>query len=361
VFLFHANGFLGARHASDFHPSPIWAFVVAGQTGVSLFFVLSAFLLSLPFFEAISGNTPAVSLRRFYTRRALRILPLYYAVVIVTTVASASTFDDLRRGVPYLFFLNSISLTMAQLPFVTGVWWSLGTEAQFYALLPLLGVMLGSRARRIAGAIGLAIYAGAYVSYVLGLWRMATWGQSFVLGASVFGRGPLFLYGIAAAGLFHARGPAMRGWMERRSWLRRGGADLGLLAVVGGLGWVLSAAIGGRGWYEGPRDIPWHLAEGAAWTAVVLLLLLAPLSARCLLVNRWMEGLGRISYSMYLLHLPLILLARALLGGSPQFTFSRPAGLLGYVAVFSACVAASTLTYHLIERPFLVRKASLEQ
>src|SRR4029453_9298894 len=58
------------------------ALIGAGHTGVGLFFVLSAFLLSLPFLRESAGGTK-VSRWRFYQRRALRILPLYWGVLAV--------------------------------------------------------------------------------------------------------------------------------------------------------------------------------------------------------------------------------------------------------------------------------------
>jgi peptidoglycan/LPS O-acetylase OafA/YrhL len=78
VFVFHADrALLFSVRTRDGAESPLaLLYVWAGHTGVTLFFVLSAFLLSLPFLdEAYGGRT--VSRRQFYERRALRILPLY--------------------------------------------------------------------------------------------------------------------------------------------------------------------------------------------------------------------------------------------------------------------------------------------
>ena len=61
-------------------PYPL-SFVRAGHTGVSLFFVLSAFLLSQPFIAEARGGRRVVR-RRYCARRVLRILPLYYTAVV---------------------------------------------------------------------------------------------------------------------------------------------------------------------------------------------------------------------------------------------------------------------------------------
>src|SRR5215475_5521828 len=108
VFVFHADGVLLApfrSHVGAQSPLPL-AFVWAGHSGVTLFFVLSAFLLSLPFLDEANGGRP-VSRPHFYERRALRILPLYVAVVVVGTILTSRTLADLWRGLPYLAFLQS--------------------------------------------------------------------------------------------------------------------------------------------------------------------------------------------------------------------------------------------------------------
>src|SRR6478672_11938186 len=103
VYTFHAYGLGGGRVWEPPPPSLPFAFIRGGNTGVSLFFVLSGFLLARPFLAtAESGRVP--SLRNFYVRRALRILPMYVLVVVATTVAAAREPADLLRGFPYLLF-----------------------------------------------------------------------------------------------------------------------------------------------------------------------------------------------------------------------------------------------------------------
>src|SRR5262245_60933990 len=106
VVWFHADGFVRYPGATIDEPvSPLLAFLRAGHTGVDLFFVLSGFLLALPFLDEALGGTP-VSVRRYFSRRALRILPLYYLAVVASTVLVATRAADLLVAVPYLLFLN---------------------------------------------------------------------------------------------------------------------------------------------------------------------------------------------------------------------------------------------------------------
>ena len=69
VYSFHIDRFVSGNLPTDV--SPVYAFVRAGHTGVSLFFVLSGFLLSLPFIDGVRHGRP-IRPGRFYGRRALR-------------------------------------------------------------------------------------------------------------------------------------------------------------------------------------------------------------------------------------------------------------------------------------------------
>src|SRR5205814_1813129 len=185
--------------------SPALAFVAAGHTGVNLFFILSGFLLSLPFLGEAAGSK-SVGRREYLARRALRILPLYWTGVVVGTLLTMQQASDLGHGVPYLFFLNAFPKTSVPLAPYSYVWWSLATEVQFYALLPLLPFFLRTRRGRLLGVGGLGLWAVAYAVFLLGVPDH----HRLSVSLSLFGRAPLFLFGIAAAALYRARGTRIR-------------------------------------------------------------------------------------------------------------------------------------------------------
>jgi peptidoglycan/LPS O-acetylase OafA/YrhL len=359
VLVFHVDSFMRdpmVPRSSDVAP---WlAFVRAGHTGVSLFFVLSAFLLSLPFFAA-AAHGRSINLRRYAARRALRILPLYYAAVVVSAVLSAREAVDVLRAVPYMLFLNML---VAPLVPYSSVWWSLATEVQFYVLLPLLGPCLRSRAARWCAVVALALYACAYLA-MLGRWlRMPSITAGLWLHMSVFGRGPLFLAGIGAAGLYATYGGALRKRLAANPWAARGGADLLLGSVVATLGILLQWVVRvGPFVAESMPRMAWHVLEGILWSAVLLLVLLAPLRTRPVFCNRWLAALGVLSYSIYIVHVPLVLFALKALAaaGVPDLYSRTPRSAAIGVVLIGACVAISAVTYRLIERPFLVRKEAL--
>lgn len=359
VYTFHVD-----RFVSGYWPIDVWppyAFVRAGHTGVSLFFVLSGFLLSLPFIDGVRRDRPIRSLR-FYERRVLRILPLYYTAVILGTVFCAQRISDLLHGLPYLFFLNAVADWSTRLDNFSNVWWSLATEAQFYLVLPLLPLCLRSRLGRWLALGVLLAYAAAYVAFLRGHLRMATAGGQFMLSLSLFGRGPMFLVGIAVAAIYVHAGPRIRASMQARPWLRRGGADAILLLMFAYLGFLLQWQV--RVTHAVSERVPvfaWHVLEAVSWASILGLVLLMPLRSRLLWCSPILGHLGVLSYSMYMWHIPvvrfgLIYLQKIGIQGGVGWTAYNTAILAGLTVV---CVAVSELTYRVIERPFLRRKARL--
>jgi peptidoglycan/LPS O-acetylase OafA/YrhL len=145
----------GASHA--FAPSVYDGYarrvVLGGGFGVFLFFALTGYLLFWPFLkEAFRGG--AVDLASYARNRALRILPLYYAVVVILLLVQehGGSFGQWWR-----FLTFSENFSHATIRTVDGVVWSLVIELQFYVLLPVLAWVLLRLARgslgRVAGLL----------------------------------------------------------------------------------------------------------------------------------------------------------------------------------------------------------------
>lgn len=359
VFLYNGAGLLvGTR---GMLVSPVSAFVIAGYTGVSLFFVLSAFLLSLPFLAEAAGGKRVVR-AEYFARRGLRILPLYWAAVVIASALCAHQWADVLRGLPYLVFLNSFVGVTAPLPPYDAVWWSLATEVQFYVVLPLVPWLLRSRRGRGLGAVLLLAYAAAYLAF----WRhrlgVGSVEAQISLGLSIFGRAPLFAFGILAAWVYRRYGDAIRARCERTAWLRSGGADLLFLGIWVMLGYLLRRAVFVGYWDVEGRWHIWHVFEGALWTGIMLLLLLCPLRTKRIFSNRILAVIGVLSYSIYLVHLPLIRLVEGELRRPQLSALPGLHSTVGTLAIVtSLCLITSVVTYRGIERPFLVRKARLDR
>src|SRR5258708_7142932 len=136
----------------------IWQFLASG---VLLFFVLSGFLLFLPYVRAMLDGRRLPAARRFYENRALRILPAFYVCLFILAAvhwqeySPSQNFADIAV---HVFFIHDIS---AQTVFAfDGPFWTLAAEWQFYLLLPLIawGISrLVAKAAIPAALIGLGV------------------------------------------------------------------------------------------------------------------------------------------------------------------------------------------------------------
>lgn len=150
VIIFHINRMTGDR-LWDWHTNPLASSIsTAGGTGVTLFFVLSGFLLFMPYAKALLTDSRWPLARTFYLRRALRIMPGYYisliALVLLTQPDYLQPGHLVNFGLFLTFLMDSSPLTFRQL---NGPYWTLAVEWQFYMLLPLLTLCFFWLVRRV--------------------------------------------------------------------------------------------------------------------------------------------------------------------------------------------------------------------
>ncbi len=151
------------------------------DVGVSVFFVLSGYLLFRPMVEKIITNQPLGSARRFWRRRFWRIFPSYWVALIVMLMIGAVSVGGLGG------FLLAIPLVQIYHPdhAIAGLTqaWSLATEVSFYVVLPgfgwvfakyFSGLSKNRAAMKMLCALGL-VYVSSFVFRVL----MHAWGPSF--------------------------------------------------------------------------------------------------------------------------------------------------------------------------------------
>jgi peptidoglycan/LPS O-acetylase OafA/YrhL len=206
VILFHLNGYLTAKATSpqysliaQFDWLARLAFV--GFRGVELFFVISGFILGLPFAARHIKGAPPVNLSKYYLRRLTRLEPPYI-VTVFALFALALRVQGKSAGALYphlgasLFYLHSL-IYGAQSP-VIGVAWSLEIEVQFYLLVPLLTFLFAIRNRSLRRlsmvALTLAILSAQAVFI----------GDSPRLSLSIFAYLQFFLMGFLLADVFLA-------------------------------------------------------------------------------------------------------------------------------------------------------------
>src|SRR5205814_1907553 len=123
------------RHTALFH-IPGWeaSLVQFGWAGVDLFFVLSGFLISGLLFSEYRQNG-MIRFARFAVRRALKIYPAFYFLVLLTVLAGIAfhTSDAVLRPL-----LHDVFFIQSYIPGTYGHFWSLSVEEHFYILLPVL-------------------------------------------------------------------------------------------------------------------------------------------------------------------------------------------------------------------------------
>ncbi|HSJ98987.1 MAG TPA: acyltransferase, partial [Myxococcota bacterium] len=288
-----------------------------GHLGVDLFFLLSGFLRGLPWLLRERARAPAPSTRAFYLRRIRRLAPAFYvqlAVLFLVVAPLARGWDyglrdplgvGLNLGAHVAFLHHLLPLSSGSLG-LNGALWSLGVEANFYLLLPLLAPLAARRplaATVAAFAIAAWWRAGAregfepLVAATMALGSHWSWPEPVVrhvLATQL----PAYL-GHFALGMLLGHG-----WL---AWRARGFALARPLAFAGG---VLSLAAIAALLAHAPD------AGGQLWLVLCAALGVALLSAAAargaiaahLLAAGPLAFLGRISYSAYLYHLPVLVL-----------------------------------------------------
>ena len=319
-----------------------WVVPKGGYLGVDIFFVLSGFLITTLLVQEGQANR-RISLPHFYFRRALRLLPALVvasAAYVVYTSAeiaiaghahSGTTLKDTVLGAVYgvLYVQNVLIASGTAMPLAIGHLWSLATEEQFYLLWPLT-LFLGFRARvsRRMLAAGLLLVIAA-----LNLDRLA-----LLLGAASFrrvyfapdGHFDVILIG-CLAGLWFTSGRAAP--LLTKPPYREAAALTGVAAAV-----VMLVLPYFATWRVQLGVLP-LLAVGIA--LLILAVVVNEGSPLALLLSLPpLVFVGKISYALYLWH-PIII-----------WGFHR----LPVTAEVALAFLAATLSYYLVELPFLRRK-----
>jgi peptidoglycan/LPS O-acetylase OafA/YrhL len=261
---------------------PDW---LQGWAGVQLFFVLSGFLITTLMLRE-ERRTGEISRSEFYLRRAFRILPVYFVILLVTAVGSAlyGTFVSNGTGPALKYFLTFTNEFAGASPY--GQSWSLGIEQKFYLVWPLVAIALGTVVlKRRAGAAAL----GMLLALVL---------VNFTTSHSNPGW-PLHYFSILTGVLLAIALHGQRGFALLRP-LTNPVAQV--IVSIGFIGVHLSVKPI-AGFLDGINGIPGHvlvIPVYALATAVLLTSLIAPGPVTTSLSTKPMLFVGERSYSLYL-------------------------------------------------------------
>lgn len=151
----------------------------------------------------------------------------------------------------------------------------------------------------------------------------------------------------------------MRAFGARHGWRARLAGDVLIVGTVLALGALLQWNVTAGNYVDLERAWPaWRIAESLLWATVMLLLISVPMHVKPLFANRAFAYVGVTSYSIYLLHTPVLLYGRAVIREWFPGTLAGWAPASATVVFVLACIVLTlaTITYRLIERPAMRRK-----
>ena len=302
-----------------------------GWMGVPLFFALSGFLITGILLR--TRERPDY-FRRFYWRRALRIFPIYYlyiAVCLVAGMAGGLPVSDLWLSAIYVQNYRVPGAVWQVPPFFGGHTWSLAVEEQFYLLWPLVALLLP--ARRLLG-LSVVLIAGALA--------FRFWAHGVTNDPARW-----IQYGWLPSNMDCLAAGAVVAILHAQDRLRR--HHMAALVAIAGAG--LTALVLNTSWDEWQTSDLWLQPRANVLVNTALALTSAGLVGYCALVPvrflsvNPLKSVGRISYGLYLYHLPVFWCVDRLLGEGHVF---RNAAIK-----VAATYAVSWVSWTLIETRFL--------
>ena len=316
----------------------IWA----GGYGVTVFFALSGFLISLPFWKRKSQGVDKITPPGYASRRFWKIYPPLALSVLLLAPGYFTRYGDTSYFSIALEWLMGLPLVASVDARFNPVMWSLIVEVHFYATLPLLFLL--TRKLDYGQTLKL-IFVALLVVPVLFRWWYASHGIAGTLHPVIQTRYPSAMDSFAFGGLIGGLETVRK---LRSGWARLG--DLGLLLLS--LGLVLSSLFAFLGLehsairQEG-LDLIIRIAAG-----LMLLYIANPAFSRTRLLSAsWLRWFGVISYEWYLFHQPVFQWVRCSFGGASGGNLLTYILIVGISAGISLALAA--LTYRCFSLPIL--------
>jgi len=327
-----------------------------GFVGVDIFFVISGFLI-VGLLVREAGESRRISIVDFYARRARRVLPAATVVLVVTCFASAwflpfvRSLEVVKDAIWAAFFGANIRFSLVETdyfaqgspPSPVQHYWSLAVEEQFYVVIPVLLLLVTVGLRRWGHALPEHTDRALRrtVLLVLGLVSLISLAYSIHITsadpAAAYFSTPARAWELGIGGLL-----ATALWGRTPQWSRSLTELLGLI----GLGMMAVATLR----YSAATPFPGSAALLPVLGCALMLAAGSSASAPRTYWFRWFSLkpfriLGDWSYSLYLWHFPVLLIARA---HWVEPGLSRPHLVFALLLI----LALSGLSYHFIEEPF---------
>ena len=310
-----------------------------GRMGVTLFFVVSAVALVIAFKQHSHESSP---IRNFFIRRFFRIAPMFYLGIATSLLVDGFS---TRGEAPLGLTMQDVMLTGL---FLHGWWpstinsvvfggWSIAVEVTFYLCFPIVVLYLRSRA-----ALLLALSGSLILAFVLRILTSDFYFGSIDRSLSYMVRGffdlwfpnqlPIFLMGMLLALALDKQSPP------------RQKSEAGALLLLSAIALLSCMYV---------KPIQGILANNHLFAAAFALLTYSLAAWEFpLLVNRFICYIGKISFSMYIAHGPIIRLFEKRIVPMPDYPIDADMRyLLHFLVLASASAIVASVTYYLIERP----------
>ena len=319
-----------------------------GWIGVDLFFVLSGYLIGGQLLASLARDQH-IRLGRFFTRRALRIMPAYFVVLAIYFLLPAwREYPEMSQ--PLWKFLLSVQNIALHGGTAFSHAWSLAVEDQFYLALPFLLLFLYRRPRAaiivpcliVVGGIGLRAFLAAQNASVDGGVSFRGF-QAWIYYPTWTRLDPLVL-GVVLAGIERFRPNWWQRLINCASWLWLPG--LGLIVYALYLGETENLTI---------VACVWQFPLIAVGMAAVLVCAVSPRLPLCRVAIPGAAFMASIAYSAYLIQ-------KLVINGVEQFCINHNVDLTSAPALLGVelCVyIAATVLFLSIERPFLLVRRRL--
>lgn len=314
-------------------------FLSGGYLGVDIFFVISGYVISLSIYNNLLKSDGEFSYMDFYARRARRILPAFLATIVLVLLTgsiflSAYAYKNLDLSALFATFSLSNFYFMSTTGYfdVSAVekpllhMWSLSVEEQFYLVWPFVWVWIYKRQTVKARArwlIGLSILfiiiseVWVQIDRTAAYFMMPSRFFEFLLGASI----------VAFEKDFKLESKALN-------------TSLFLLGLAG-ISYALIT-------YEEKMDFPGLLAVLPALSIAIMIYSGKETPLNVLFSNKIARSLGAISYSLYLIHWPLVVFYKYVLG----YSLSTQAT----ITLLIVSILSGYLMWYFIEQPFRKRE-----
>ena len=318
------------------YSNPLSRFLELCGNGVSIFFCISAFILSIPFIKYYLYNGEKVSLKKYYVKRITRLQVPYLLVLTALWLTQLLLMnEDFRESVPHYFasFFYSHNIIYGRRSTINPIAWTLEIEIQFYLLLPLLikiFLIKKTLLRRIF-ILSIVLLAGILYAY------FNDWFIAHHLQFSIFAYLPVFGIGFLLADLYLSYYKKTTEY--KQIWLDAF-VPLGFALII---------------YCNGDTRLYMQLLEYAGYILLFIGVFYSQIFNK-LFTKKWIMLVGCMCYSIYLLHYAILYFIMNKF--SIQFIQHNYYYdlLLQALIVLPIVFVVCTLFYKWIELPFARRK-----